>query len=64
LASLERTIARQRSWIHWLQEGDTNTHFFHVHAKAQRQGNHIFSLRRGDIIATAQDDMEQMATGH
>jgi hypothetical protein len=58
LASLERTIARQRSLIHWLQEGYTNTHFFHVHARARRQRNHIFSLRRGDIITTAQDDME------
>jgi hypothetical protein len=28
-SSLERTIARQRSKLRWLKEGDANTHLFH-----------------------------------
>ena len=30
IASLARTIARQRSRIRFLEEGDTNTRFFHL----------------------------------
>ena len=29
LTSLERTIARQRSHLAWLKDGDANTSFFH-----------------------------------
>jgi hypothetical protein len=41
LASLERTIARQRSRITWLSEGDACTRFFHLHANHQRRKNFI-----------------------
>jgi hypothetical protein len=64
LASLERTIARQRSRIRWLQEGDANTSFFHVHASIRRRRNHIFSLRSGGTPVTEQAAMEEMATEH
>lgn len=48
LASLERTIARQRSRLLWLKEGDANTKFFHLHARARRRKNFISRLRDGD----------------
>lgn len=32
LSSLEGTIARRRSGLSWLKEGDANTRFFHQHA--------------------------------
>jgi hypothetical protein len=32
LASLKRTIARLRSRIGWLREGDANTKLFHLHS--------------------------------
>lgn len=47
LASLERTMARQRAKIRWLGEGDANTAFFHQHASYRRQKNVIRSLRVG-----------------
>lgn len=36
LASLDRTIARQRSRILYLSEGDANTRLFHIHANGRR----------------------------
>jgi hypothetical protein len=44
LASLERTIARHRSRIHWLSEGDACTRFFHLHANHHRRKNFIAHL--------------------
>jgi hypothetical protein len=44
LASLERTLARQRSRLLWLREGDTCTHFFHTHASHRRRKNFIEHL--------------------
>jgi hypothetical protein len=45
LASLERTMARQRAKIACLSEGDANTSFFHQHASYRRQNNAIRSLQ-------------------
>jgi hypothetical protein len=64
LASLERTIAHQRSRIAWLQEGDANTAFFHSHASARRRKNHIFRLRRGNTLVTEPAEMCDTATEH
>lgn len=44
LASLARTIARQRSRITFLAEGDANTRFFHLQACHRRRKSHIMSL--------------------
>lgn len=44
LASLCRTIARQRSRIQFLAEGGTNTRFFHLQACHRRRKNYIHSL--------------------
>jgi len=45
LSSLERTIARQRSRLLFLSEGDANTRFFHLHANGRRRKNHISRIR-------------------
>jgi hypothetical protein len=55
LASLERTIARQRSRVRWLQEGDANTKLFHAIANGRRNKNFIPSVRVGDEIITDPD---------
>jgi hypothetical protein len=36
LASLERIVARVRSRLHWLKEGDANTAYFHHHARHRK----------------------------
>uniref|UniRef100_A0A453NZ65 Uncharacterized protein n=1 Tax=Aegilops tauschii subsp. strangulata TaxID=200361 RepID=A0A453NZ65_AEGTS len=51
LCSLERTIARQRSRILSLQEGDANTSFFHQHACHRQRRNMITTIRNGDTTA-------------
>lgn len=44
LASLARTIARQRSWILFLAEGDANTRFFQLQACHRKRKSKIDSL--------------------
>jgi hypothetical protein len=44
LASLERTLARQRSRLLWLLEGDACTYFFHTQASHRRRKNFIGHL--------------------
>ncbi|KAM0829121.1 hypothetical protein ACQ4PT_067074 [Festuca glaucescens] len=52
LASLERTIARQRSRITWLSEGDACTRFFHLHANHRRRKNFITHFKvDGSLVA-------------
>ena len=44
LASLERSLARQRARVLWLREGDACTKFFHLHASHRRRQNFIGHL--------------------
>lgn len=60
LASLERTIARHRSRMLPLREGDASTKFFHLHATYRRRKNHIISLQLGDNTAYDQQDKAEM----
>ncbi|KAM0913456.1 hypothetical protein ACQ4PT_012157 [Festuca glaucescens] len=55
LASLERTIARQRSRITWLAEGDACTKFFHLHANHRRRKNFIAQLSVDGTLVAEQD---------
>jgi hypothetical protein len=44
LSSLQRSMARSRSRISWLAEGDANTAFFHLHAKYCKGKNFVGNL--------------------
>jgi hypothetical protein len=60
LASLERTVARLRSRIHYLKEGDANTKFFHSQACYRKKKNFISKLEEDGRLATNHDDMQQI----
>jgi mannosylglycoprotein endo-beta-mannosidase len=59
LSSLERTIARQRSWLRWIQEGDANTKLFHAVANGRRAKKFIPAVRVGEQMLTDQGDKEE-----
>ena len=64
LASLERTIARQRARIATIKEGDANTGFFHLQCSFPRQKNRVYSLAVDGHILTNQDTMARAAFEH
>jgi AAA15 family ATPase/GTPase len=55
LASTKRTIARLRSRISWLKEGDANSKLFHSFAR-YRKKNIISKLIVGNQVLTAHND--------
>lgn len=59
LSSLERTIARLRSGIRYLKDGDTNTSFFHSQARCRRRKNTITKLQVGDQIVTSHEEKQE-----
>jgi hypothetical protein len=59
LSSLERTIARQRSRMRWLRDGDANTQLFHAVANGRRAKNFIGTVKVGHQVITDQLGKEQ-----
>jgi hypothetical protein len=49
-------MARMRSRILWLKDGDANTKFFHYHARHRKRKNFIASLVDGDVILISHED--------
>jgi len=61
LSSLQRTIARSRSRINWLSEGDANTALFHAHARHRKRKNFISKLTTDEgVILTKHEEKEQV----
>jgi hypothetical protein len=49
-------VARLRSRIGWLKEGDANTRLFHRHARYRKKKNFIAKLKEGDNILTNHEE--------
>jgi hypothetical protein len=60
LASLERTVARLRSRVHYLREGDANTKFFHLQAHYRKKRNFISHLEDEGRIVTSHEQMQEV----
>lgn len=64
LASLERTMARQRAKIAWVREGGANTAFFHQHASYRKRKNVIHNLQVDGAVVLDHAAMAQAAFDH
>ena len=64
LASLERTIARLRSRITYLREGDANTKLFHLQASHRTKRKFIAKLEDDSGLATSHDEKADMLFRH
>jgi hypothetical protein len=63
LASLSRTIARLRSRIGWIKEGDANTALFHASARYRKGKNFIATVisREGQTLTSHDDKAAEFA---
>lgn len=64
LSSLMRTIARQRSRIRHLSEGDANTTYFHMIARGRKRRNFIPSMPIDGHVIADHEGMEQALFDH
>jgi hypothetical protein len=64
LCSLQRTVARQRSRINWLREGEANTKYFHIHTSHRRRKNYIPQITHNDTILVEQTQIEDAFAEH
>jgi hypothetical protein len=64
LCSLQRTVARQRSRINWLREGEANTKYFHIHTSHRRRKNYIPQITHNDTILVEQAQIEDAFAEH
>jgi hypothetical protein len=55
------TIARLRSRITWLKDGDANTHLFHAHARFRKRRNFIANIAAADgrVLTVHKDKAEE-----
>lgn len=58
LASWEGTMACVKSGLCWLKDGDSNTSYFHHHARYRKKNNFITRLQVGDRLLFEQEKKE------
>jgi hypothetical protein len=64
LCSLQRNVARQRSRINWLWEGEANTRFFHIHTNHRRRKNYIPQIIHNGSMLVEQPQIEAAFAEH
>jgi hypothetical protein len=62
LASLERTIARQRARVTSIKECDAAIQFFRICSSTHARHGYITCLRNGDVTADDQGEKEELAS--
>lgn len=63
LASLESTMARTKSRLRWLKEGDANTVYFQQHARYRKKKNFISKLQVDDRLILDQEEKKEAVWG-
>lgn len=54
-------MARMRSRLNWLKEGDANTLYFQQHARYRKRKNFIAKLKVGDRVVIEQEEKKEVA---
>ncbi|GAV60987.1 hypothetical protein CFOL_v3_04515, partial [Cephalotus follicularis] len=64
-ARMEEAFFKQKSRIHWLKEGDSNTAYFHRMVKVRQSKNHIVRIRdeAGNWVEW-ENDISQVAVNY
>jgi hypothetical protein len=57
---MERTMARQRSRLRWLKDGNANMKLFHAVANGRRTQNFIPALRHEGVLISDQKRKEEI----
>jgi hypothetical protein len=58
------SLLRQKARTQWIQEGDTNSRFFHASIKARRRRNQIVSLMKGAVMVQGVQEIKQEVKDH
>jgi exonuclease III len=60
----KESLLRQKSRTRWIQEGDSNTRYFHSNIKGRRRRNHIAMLKKEEEWVEGADDIKSIVLDH
>jgi hypothetical protein len=64
LATIERSMARQRSRLTWIKKGDVNMKYFQIMANNRKQKNYIAALSNGAEVITSHHEKHHLIFNH
>jgi hypothetical protein len=62
--NFKESLLRQKSRTRWIQEGDSNTRFFHSNIKGRRRRNLILMLKKEDEWVEGVDEIKSLVQDH
>ncbi|GAU24569.1 hypothetical protein TSUD_149100 [Trifolium subterraneum] len=60
----KESLLKQNSRLKWIQEGDSNTRFFHASIKGRRRRNQLSILKKGETWIQGADNIKKEAKDH
>jgi hypothetical protein len=60
----KESLLHQKSRTKWIQDGDSNTRFFHANIKGRRRRNKIAKLKKGDVWLEGVDAIKNEVKDH